>query len=1031
MKTNLQDFEDKLVDYSHYAYYEWAGCEKVENVSEDDIKSRNYVDTVVYDKRCQKGCFSINPEPKGTRCNVELGKVNLKEPEKFGINSEATPIKRKIDTLKLLKRFELISQVFTPNQYESEEDIYIDYKVWESPEKIDKAFKTEVKHLEDNPSLAMYWLLHFGLTYDKRFDEVKQKVEQYNLAKLLPDLTQCIAFFEQIDTYYNMKVLNEEPLKHYYENLFLIRRANFLWNIYYEYEEMNEEFLENIYLSASLHKGADLRVLWRVYLLKEYVQKFDKWEWLKEKLKADKNFYLASYVLAMDPNSKDKTNLANDVLNELYKCRKLFQDHNWFYKESTNPEFFNVAHQMLEDLKDFYDDDVLFKKIIDFYIENKHSDLYGILIDTYWHRKGADIGFVKKFVKETLGEYIDGDIKSRREKTKNHALKSIGKKLEELEDEKVVALANLLETASASNRALGQLFAKFLLKKVFTINVENKEKIILSLIDENIVTSDGYEEFASFLTTLIKDDNDPNIETIFYLINNAKGSWARGLPIALKSRLSSEKVFKHSLNILKEVESDVDVYNYKLSTKAFFVFSVFTRNNLFSEDFATQSEYFVNDLRVEQINELLDVCLEKQQKAIERGKYSFLVEKIINDAKEAENAKKWFSKNDVETLLNGVNKFALNKIKEKPKPLDGLMLNMPQKTPSRTKPKSWSGGSYEKALKAAKKETFSGGIITNDKIYLVQNGVYDKDLNIFEKDLNKGENQFSFAKFPNLVSNDSRAIATCKDVPLFMAIKEGKIIYKSATSDEFVLLEDVFDSKYGVSDATFIDGKAYFSTYGGYIYAQKEAGNFEQFECISDEIRLAYFSKKHDTEAFVSMAGFSEDEIYAGGEKGILWLRENGSWRILETPLYENNNHHGEDIEHIICADDGYVYMASGGKVLKGRKDRWDVIYHYEESFTEQLVISDGKVVFLQKNYYQSYNFFVLENGKTTALKPDSEKVSIPKSSLGAKLYSNGKIIMLVGDSGAIVIENGKWKSPFHKNFDEEKMREMGLYYEK
>ncbi len=75
---------------------------------------------------------------------------------------------------------------------------------------------------------------------------------------------------------------------------------------------------------------------------------------------------------------------------------------------------------------------------------------------------------------------------------------------------------------------------------------------------------------------------------------------------------------------------------------------------------------------------------------------------------------------------------------------------------------------------------------------------------------------------------------------------------------------------------------------------------------------------------FHAVDGFTENDLYAGGEQGDCWHYDGKNWRALDLPTNSN-------IRSICCAPDGQVYIGgSMGTLLKGRLgadgERWQKI---------------------------------------------------------------------------------------------------------
>lgn len=105
--------------------------------------------------------------------------------------------------------------------------------------------------------------------------------------------------------------------------------------------------------------------------------------------------------------------------------------------------------------------------------------------------------------------------------------------------------------------------------------------------------------------------------------------------------------------------------------------------------------------------------------------------------------------------------------------------------------------------------------------------------------------------------------------------------------------------------------------------------------------------------SFYALDGFSDKDIYAGGDNGDFWHFDGEKWREIELPINFN-------IRAITCATDGYVYVAGHNSlgILKGRDGSWKLICKNEDLlninamawFKGHLYISDDNALYILKN---------------------------------------------------------------------------------
>jgi len=109
---------------------------------------------------------------------------------------------------------------------------------------------------------------------------------------------------------------------------------------------------------------------------------------------------------------------------------------------------------------------------------------------------------------------------------------------------------------------------------------------------------------------------------------------------------------------------------------------------------------------------------------------------------------------------------------------------------------------------------------------------------------------------------------------------------------------------------------------------------------------------------FYAFDGFSESEIYAGGEQ-TLWAYLNGVWNEMALPEYPRM------IDSVLCAGDGQVYVTGrNGPVVRGRNGNWEVMdapalaYHGMAWFDGKVWLgSDYELGYLEDGQYHRYVF--------------------------------------------------------------------------
>ena len=106
-----------------------------------------------------------------------------------------------------------------------------------------------------------------------------------------------------------------------------------------------------------------------------------------------------------------------------------------------------------------------------------------------------------------------------------------------------------------------------------------------------------------------------------------------------------------------------------------------------------------------------------------------------------------------------------------------------------------------------------------------------------------------------------------------------------------------------------IDGVPYAVGMGGVVFRQDQPDHWVRAD---DGIPK--------TQHLESIAGFSTDDMYAVGRKGIIWHFNERVWRRVVSPT-------NVILPSVCCADDGNVYACGlRGTLLCGRGDEWRII---------------------------------------------------------------------------------------------------------
>ncbi len=239
---------------------------------------------------------------------------------------------------------------------------------------------------------------------------------------------------------------------------------------------------------------------------------------------------------------------------------------------------------------------------------------------------------------------------------------------------------------------------------------------------------------------------------------------------------------------------------------------------------------------------------------------------------------------------------------------------------------------YKQILEITKGMHFVGGAIHPECVYLIAEEIYNPRKHKNTDDIffvgkfhiymympysfRKKGDEWAGKFYTGMKSMRTPAIIPHKNMAFTGVMYDGDVIRQKDSKQgagSFKWDEGAVGENVRITDVAVIDDKIYACGTGAEIYKRKS--NLKWENIFPEELGN---SLKEDKQ-FWSIAGFSEKEIYAGGEDGILWLKQGKGWVQIEIPC-------DKDIQQIICADDGNVYLNCRSKILKGRNNKWEVL---------------------------------------------------------------------------------------------------------
>lgn len=359
-----EKFESLMKDWGNY-YCEMAGCE-VMAISEDNQIRTGYIhpgsgDWVVHDTRCNSGTYGYDHE-----C-AEIREVKIHKAMANGVNYRSKPILRKVDAVTLMYRYQWISGLFM--NWAHRTTVTYGEKLFKDLGDVQVKYEDEKTTFVDDPHLALYWLLHFGLTLDNRYDEVVKIIEENDLVEKLYYFKYALAFFKNTDAFYDLKISNAYSDKKKFEQLFLKRRSYLIYWIH-SYKNYDINNIDLWWKSVSIQPNIDEELIVRMRWLKNNLKKCDAWNAFDLLTHNEsKNIPLLAYVWACNPHNteEEKTKYADILISELYEHRNIWK----------TPHKKGFAEAILWDVRELASNKKLLAQTATFYFNgNETSDEY-------------------------------------------------------------------------------------------------------------------------------------------------------------------------------------------------------------------------------------------------------------------------------------------------------------------------------------------------------------------------------------------------------------------------------------------------------------------------------------------------------------------------------------------------------------------------------------------------------------------------------------------------------------------------------
>ena len=118
---------------------------------------------------------------------------------------------------------------------------------------------------------------------------------------------------------------------------------------------------------------------------------------------------------------------------------------------------------------------------------------------------------------------------------------------------------------------------------------------------------------------------------------------------------------------------------------------------------------------------------------------------------------------------------------------------------------------------------------------------------------------------------------------------------------------------------TLSNGKIYTVSYNRIVMRRDAPDKWTHLSAGLPSVKesIKESEKTNRSIGFFTIDDFSENDIYAGGGDGDLWHWNGKKWTMIDIPF---NSY----IDHIICGDDGQVYISTNDGIIIGNNNTWE-----------------------------------------------------------------------------------------------------------
>jgi hypothetical protein len=514
----IQSFISTMKCWDHF-YASLAGFEVLDSIYEDhQIKGSGLYpgagDWVVADRRGKTGTYGYSHD------DGEIVSVTVKDPAQHDVDYSEQPIDRKVSTVALGERYQWMVPLFMDWAHRVSPS---PYSYFDDAQQLNEAYENEKSEFENDPHLALYWLLMFGFSLDKRYGEVAEIARQHKLGDELDTIEEALVFFENSDAHDDIIIKNTEEAK----DLFLKRRA-FLVFITQSYSYRGgEDALDNWWKSITIYPHAEKNLVKRMRWLKNNLNKYHKWQAFDLLIgETDHKICLLSYVHACNPNLDNRSDWANAFIQELYEHKAMWGEE----------ELKDFAGAMLWDVREIATERDLLRKATQYFFRGNHTSTQYqeilALLDGKTVQNADELAPHVANLEVKLSDYRHP--KATADEVRK-AYQQLASYVSELPETTQISLADYIKSAH-----IQPLYLAYLCRST----LQNKQDAIVHLSETaDLWESDHLESlFGSEPEAFITGLDDPNLEIFQRVFSLPKESF-KDQNLWLKAKMGTVSLF--------------------------------------------------------------------------------------------------------------------------------------------------------------------------------------------------------------------------------------------------------------------------------------------------------------------------------------------------------------------------------------------------------------------------------------------------------------------------------------------------------